>query len=155
MINIQFILPLLYALPFYFLVSSLNQFFTFLIGLYLGVALLVADEKWLYKFYIEKSDLARSDYKVQLVTRSMLFLLVYIPLSIFVITSSGSLIGQGLILGMGIIWLVEMWKLKNNQQAFTNRFLLQVKKEFSLDDIKKLVLVATGFFVLLTILVLL
>ncbi len=120
----------LFGLPFVFILPLWPSFVLFTIGLMIGVGLLWFDELYLWKWYSEPASTS------QLITRSPLFLLIYIPLALFVVTSTGSRIGIGLILAMGIILTLEMWELRQNLPAFQQRFGQYLVHSFTLQQIQ-------------------
>lgn len=91
----------------------------------LGMALLFFDETYFYSFYEEKVDLPKQDasHFPELITRTVLFLFVLPLLSIFVVTSSGSLFGIALILALNWYLLIELWQLRRHPTQFKERFL--------------------------------
>lgn len=109
--------------------------FLFTIGLILGMALLEADENFLFKYYdpLEK----------RLATRSFLFILSLVPLGLFILTSTGSAIGVGLFLSIISGLSLEFFALRSNKAEFKNRFLSQLNREISSEEQK----VATALFI--------
>lgn len=102
-----------------FFIWPLSLFLTWVLGVGIGLALLWGDEFFFSKWYQDKTISAGSH---QLMTRSVLFLLVLVPLSLFVVTSTGSPIGWGIVssLLLGIGW--ELWLLRSQVEAIKNRF---------------------------------
>lgn len=148
----QYLLPLVYATLFYFVkVMPMDGAFSsvifFLAGFYLGNLLLWADGNFLYPFYNELQTVPK-----QLITRSALFILVYIVLGIFVITSSGQFLGVGMIFGIGLTLLSELFVTQKNPELFHRQFLFQVKRQLSPLEIQRLVWSFAGVLVVLTIL---
>lgn len=128
---IQYLIPVLYTVLFYFVQiephdGSYWQVLLLLGGFYVGNLLLWLDGKVLYGYYNELQTLPK-----QLISRSALFLLTYVALAIFMVTSSGTLLGVGIILGIGITIAVEMWKAKVDSELFHRTFLFQVKRQLS------------------------
>lgn len=147
----QYLMPLVYAVLFYVLVvlpdaATLNSTFFFLAGFYLGNILMWADGKFLYPFYNE----LRTEPK-QLITRSLIFIGVYIALALFVVTSSGNYIGTGLIFGIGLTLLSELYVTHTNPEAFHQKFLFQLKRQLTPLEIKRMVLIFAGALALLTL----
>jgi len=126
----------------YFVLPTWQMLLAFVIGLYVGLVIMLADEKWLYKYYV--NDNSR---QIKLITRSVVFLLTLIPLSLFVVTSTNGVLGWGVILGIWMTILVEMGSLKNSQKQFHKWFLFDLKKKLSADEINYIVLGATGLYV--------
>ena len=111
-------------------------------GLVAGMALLTLDKNVLYRYYTEDQTVP------QLMTRSLIFLLALIPLSLFVVTSSGSLIGSGLILGLVAGLVGEMRMLRGRPDEFRAVFLSQLKRDVSPEEIRNLV-IGSGIFLIL------
>jgi hypothetical protein len=84
------------------------------LGLAGGIALLKADEWWLRTWYEVPGQ--------PLITRSVLFMVAYIPLSLFVVTSSGSWLGSGLVVGIGLVLLTELYLLRKDEAALRAHF---------------------------------
>jgi hypothetical protein len=105
----------------------------FLAGTALAASILWFDENVAYPKYQMMDGEA-----VGLVSRSALFLLAYIPLSVYLLTSSGSLFGMGLIVGIGLQLALEMFFLRATPDLFVARFLRQVRRDFSLSDIQRI-----------------
>ena len=57
-----------------------------------------------------------------LITRSIPFMAVFLAVSIFVVTSSASLIGTGVIVAMGTLLSIELWRTRNNREQFIATF---------------------------------
>lgn len=115
------------------------------VGLLLGIGLLWLDEEIGYTWYTEPDQLANK----HLITRSPLFWLAYVPLTVFVITSSGSLIGSGLVLGIGVVLAIEMLQTYRQPAAFEDRFLKQVSRPLTESEVTKIVWFATAWVVVL------
>lgn len=130
-LSTQAVVGALYVLIFHFwtnpgLMAQWQATLLFGLGLGFGVALLWLDERFLLRFYHE-DDLATP----QLVTRSLLFLVTLVPLALFMITSTGSLVGVGTLLGLGFGLALEMLFYRPHPELFQTRFLFQIKKTFS------------------------
>lgn len=97
-------------------------------GLILGMALLEADEKFLFKYYDPEHK--------KLATRSFLFLVSLFPLGLFLLTSTGSAVGVGMFLSIISGLSLEFFALRNSREEFKNRFLSQLKRDISPDEQK-------------------
>jgi hypothetical protein len=91
----------------------------------LAALLMWVDQAIAYKYYSEPNQ------AVQLITRSALFFVTYIPITLFVVTSSGSPLGIGLVLGIGMILSVELFMWRNNPEILNGRFYAHAKKQLS------------------------
>lgn len=138
-----------------------------------GVFLLWADENFLYSFYSENIDYKDknithnslidapknrtmteenpTDSDQQLITRQPLFLLVLIPLSFFVLTSTGSIAGVAMIMAINLYLLIEMWQLHAYPEQFQKRFSLDNKKKLSKNEVQSICYFASVYFILLII----
>ncbi|NCQ66024.1 MAG: hypothetical protein COZ34_03110 [Candidatus Pacebacteria bacterium CG_4_10_14_3_um_filter_34_15] len=106
------------------------------------------DEAVFYKYYLEKNET-----EIKLITRSVLFMFSLLPMGIFIVTSTGSEIGIGLFLGILTTLLIELIIYRNSIDLFHSRFLSQLKRKLSAQEIKYFVSifsVLTLIFVLLT-----
>lgn len=147
----QYLMPLVYAVVFYFIKIlpdevTLSSTIFFLSGFYLGNLLLWADGRFLYPFYNE----LRTEPK-QLITRSVVFMIAYVFLALFVVTSSGSYIGTGMIFGIGLTLLSELYVLRTDSAAFHQKFLFQLKRQLSPLELQRFIQIFAGALLLLTI----
>jgi len=62
------------------------------------------------------------------VTHSLIFLLLLIPFSFLVVTSTGSWLGIGLIISLNTNLSLDLFDLRHNKQALINRFFGQLKR---------------------------
>lgn len=119
----------------------------------LGAGLLWIDEQYLYQFYQEKIDVPGQEplHFPRLITRNLLFLLSLPLLSLFLLTSSGSLPGIALVLSLNFYLLVEMWQLRREYLLFKDRFLEMANIKVSAELVKQICYGATLYFGLLLI----
>ena len=96
-------------------------------GLGLGIWLMKFDEWWGWRYYSESRGFWPRPSSPQLITRSPIFLLSYWVLAVFLMTSSGSYLGMGLILGMGLVLISEMYQWRRQPSDFSYRFYQQTK----------------------------
>lgn len=89
-----------------------------LVGFLLGIIGLRVDSANAWKWY-----------QSQPLTRSIFFILALFVLGVFVITSAGSSLGTGLILGLWLGLLLEVQGLQHDEVAFSERFLHDIKPE--------------------------
>lgn len=138
---IQYAVPLLYAsLVLFFKVlprdGSYVQIVWLVLGFYLGYLLLWVDDRWLYQRYNPLQTLPK-----HLITRSVLFALTLMVLLIFVITSSGSVLGVGMVLGVALKLSLEQQQLRQNPEAFHQTFLFQLKRRMTDLEIKRMLVI--------------
>jgi hypothetical protein len=127
----NFLIPIVYAGIFFatsYLKSGIDylDLTLFAVGLTFGVVLMFLDEIFLYKYY-----LAKDATKINLMTRSLLFITSLIPLGFFIVTSTGSKLGTGLLLGIITTLVLELVEARNNSDYFHSRFLFQLKRKIS------------------------
>ncbi len=160
----KIIVFLIYTLPFFFIINPWYRYGLFALGVLLGLALLILDQKRLFEFYNDDIESSTDPEKVHgepptsqeaifLATRSTLFLLVLIPLSLFVVTSTGNALGGGLMMGLLLGLIQEFWEYRQLPKAFRERFLSQLKIEPKPADINWIVYGASIYFALLNFLV--
>lgn len=150
----------IYSILYFFLIDSWWRYGLFVLGVILATALLILDEEKFYQFYQESetkeghsgetNNLQKSSSNY-LATRSTLFLLSMIPLSFFVVSSTGSAMGSGFVLGLMLNLLLEMWVWQTSAEQFSHRFLSQLKKQLSSTQIQFLVWGSTAYFVILNL----
>ena len=150
-------------------------FLLWLIGGIVGWHLLVVDRLlWVYfshpeekvslyikdlinkgKFKQAVLDLEKyKDYQKHLSFRSAIFQVVWVTLAFFVLTSTPSFFGKGLVMALGFHLLIDEWEdqLKDPQEL--NAWLFwQIKRKITLREQKTFLWLMTGVFVILTILV--
>lgn len=152
---------ILYCLPFFFLIQPWFGFLLFVVGVFLGLVLLIIDERRLSALYQEdesspSTELVaggqrKPDSKKFIVTRSTLFLLTLVPLSLFVLTSTGSMIGMGFLMGIMLGLIVEMWIFKDQLDLFRQRYLNQLSIHLSKNSISQIVIGSSAFFLILNL----
>lgn len=135
----------------YLLIQPFSNWLMLSLGLVLGFLFLLFDKKVAFKFYINNQQLGQS---IGLITRSIIFLFAYIPLALFVITSSGSPMGSGMIVAMGFTYLFELWQLRNNPALFAEKFLWQTGNAWSRKEVKMFVRIFIIIILLLSVLTL-
>ncbi|MFZ1721867.1 MAG: hypothetical protein WAU07_05175 [Microgenomates group bacterium] len=74
------------------------------------------------------NSVADSSHVPHLITRSLLFMLSLIPLGVFLITSTGSVLGIGLYLGLLTSISSELTSLYQTPQLIRERYLYQLKR---------------------------
>lgn len=131
------------------------------VGMYVGLALLALDVKWLYQYYLEENRGDGQDTGIasqiqtypKYITRSAIFILSLLPLSIFMITSTDGSFGKGFLAGILVGLAVEMFSLRQQKSKFQERFLSQVKREFGGDQVEWLAIIFTSFTLIIITLV--
>lgn len=123
--------------------SVWSEILLFIVAYGLGLLLISGDEKYLQKIYGGELE------KKILITRTPLFLLVLPILSVFILTSTGSLAGIALIMAINLAILIEIWQLAPQQKVFNQYFLQGIKKDISLSEIRIVKFVALIYFFLL------
>lgn len=168
-------LPLLYCLPFFRSFPSLWEYFFFAVGVSVGWSLLWVD-RLVHAFYLypetEFNQLLRHSWQQRqyralisalmqagslqekLLMRSTLFFLVYLALTVFVLTSTGSVFGIGLMLGMGLHYTYDFWRYSRQPDQFQRHFWWQIRRHFTARQVQTFVWAWTFFFVILSFLVL-
>jgi hypothetical protein len=101
----------------------------------LGGALGVSFEYWL--------SLANQKY---LSSNSALFMIGWLILAIYVITSTGSAIAMGLVMGIGLRFLLDIVINWNRKDEWPEKYFWQIKRHLSLTEMKvTLGIIALGF----------
>lgn len=143
-------LPVVMAGLYYFFHRFLLSTGFYLVGWYAGIGLLILDKNTLYKYYYESVHLEHDKF-ARLITRSLLFILAYFALSIFIITSSGSSLGMGLISGIGLVLAFELWQSRTFVEFF-NQYFVQAKKSWNSREIDGFVKIYLVFYSIITLL---
>ena len=97
-------------------------------GMVLGLMFILIDQKFLYRLYQPQTQLTG------LISQSLMFLGVFIPLALFITTSSSSPIGIGFVIGFLTTTAVDMTRLMSNQVEFNQAYLYQFSKQFNLNQ---------------------
>ena len=151
-----------------FQLSELLSWLGFVLGVTLGVVLLFLDRvaytyaypgeqlsqhvAWLFKDRkygraLELLDTRRSEQK-RLTFRSALFIVVWVPLAFFAITSTSALFGKGVVMGLMLHILYDSWRLqKLDPNALTERLFWQVKRVVENQEKMVFMYTVTGIFV--------
>ncbi len=147
---------LVFLILFFKAWQNLGSLIGFIAAYILGIVLLYIDEQYLYKLYTENPDLSSENNSHFCIpaSRNFLFLLILPFLSIFVITSSGSILGIALILAINFYLLIEMWQLRSEALLFKQRFLSMFKIEITSELIKKICWAVLSYFVFLLVILL-
>ncbi len=119
------------------------QILMFIFAYTLGLFLMLGDEKYLQKIYSEELE-----QKI-LITRSPLFLVSLPFLSIFMLTSTGSIAGIALILALNLVIFIEIYQLAPRTEKFNQYFLMGVKKKLAVSEIKIVKMVSFLYFLIL------
>ncbi len=169
---LSFIPLFIYGVIFFFRFSHSLEYGLFLAGLSMGYFFIIIDHL-LYFYYAVDSipfvQHGRSLFKqkryiallrfalknrnsmTRMITRSVLFVGVYIPLSFYIITSSQSTIGLGLVLGLGLRMVWDMIRFYRYTDYFQEIFLWQITRSLSAKEIRILVAIFVGIFLTFTI----
>jgi len=136
---------------FYKAWQNLATLIAFVLAYSAAVLLLYLDEQFLYKFYAEKIDNGEESalHFPALASRNFFFILILPFLSIFVLTSSGSVLGIALILAINFYLLIEIWQLRDEFLLFKDRFFALSKIRTSSKLVHKISWIALFYFVFL------
>ncbi len=132
MLLIQLAIILVYGGLSYLIVTPWTTWVWLVVGLIMGWLLLFLDDLSLHRFYLDRTQLDQRPRP--LISRSLLFLIAFVPLSLFVVTSSGSLIGGGMVISMAVVYMSELLLHKNNPQVFAQKFLWQTRSELKQNE---------------------
>jgi hypothetical protein len=84
----------------------------------------------------------RKDEQRQLAVKSVLFIAVWIPLALFVATSSDSILAKGFSMGVGLHLLIDIWLDWGDKNKLKAWLFWPIKRE--LTD-QELIVVVSGF----------
>lgn len=136
------------------------------VGLLIGLFVPFFDRQWLSKYYRHdqktpddpdplSSDTAKTEVdNLTFVTRTTFFLLILVPFSLFIVTSTGSPLGVGLTIGLVIDVVVDMVRMVSQKKEFIKTFLQQFQRSFSESEVMMVAGGAVIWLVLLFILAL-
>lgn len=93
----------------------------------------------------------RKSEQTELTFRSVLFQAAWVVLAFFTITSTPSMFGKGLVMGLGGHLLYDEWKdYLVSPQKVASWLFWQIKRSVSLEELKIYLVAMTGLFVFLT-----
>lgn len=146
----QYLMPVLFSILFYVTIVMPNdgsywEVVLFVLGSYLGNVVLWMDGALLYPRYNELQT-----YPQKLITRSILFVLAFSGAALFILTSSGSSLGAGIVIGLGVSLLGEMVVYLRHPTLFQQRFLFQLRRQPSGAELRLYVLIFSVWLVLLS-----
>ncbi|CAN5279657.1 hypothetical protein BH10PAT2_BH10PAT2_2390 [soil metagenome] len=171
------LLPAAFSTVFVFrFLQSPLQFVLLVLGLYLGFCLILIDRllhalyvepdtefskkiqhAWKSKQYLQLFTLIWREgpfEQANLISRSTIFMLCYMALAIYVVTSSNTVFGIGFVLGIGLHYCLDLVLYHTQPDFFAEQFLWQIKRKFKSSEVKWLVAGFLFYFVMLTILTL-
>ena len=82
----------------------------------------------------------------QSMIRSWLFVLIYIVMGLFVMTSTRSFVGEGLVLGIGLRYLIDFWQYRKKYSQ-----LIQIYGPIDDDILTKIPLIFSIIFVIFSL----
>ena len=160
-------LRLKYFILFLFLVSAIVFFeawqdwlslVLFSSSYILAVLLMVLDEKYFYSFYQENIDKEIQSNTQQslnsspfLISRSFYFVVAMPAISIYVLTSTGSVLAIAFVMAINLFLLVEMLQLRTEYLLFKDRFFREFNQTLTKKDVNRVCLVAVVYFLFLLI----
>ena len=148
----KLLLPTLLVVAFFFFklnadITEWKALLTIAAGAYLGVLFLWFDSALMCRQYQENGE-------VTLITRSLPFILSYAAVAFWMVTSSASLVGSAMAVGIGSSLLVEMTHLRLDPDAFNQRFLKHLTRPFSQQEISTMIVIGWLFLFVITALML-
>lgn len=146
----QYLMPVLFSILFYVTIVMPNdgpywEVVLFVLGAYLGNVVLWMDGALLYPRYNELQT-----YPQKLITRSILFVLAFSAAALFILTSSGSSLGAGIVIGLGVSLLGEMVVYLRLPAIFQQRFLFQLRRQPTTAEQRLYVLIFSVWLILLS-----
>lgn len=87
----------------------------------------------------------------RLAFRSVLFMVVWVPLAFFALTSTAGLFGKGVVMGLMLHILADSWRLQRSEPRRLHvRLFWLIKREVSDEERTVFLSIVTGVFVLLS-----
>lgn len=91
--------------------------------------------------------------QVRLTFRSALFIVAWIPLAFFAVTSTNSLFGTGVVMGVMLHILVDTWRMQRKSPELLNtRLFWQIKRKFAIEEQLVFLWVVSAIFIALSLL---
>ncbi len=172
---IHLILPFAFSSIFFLhLRSQPLQLLIFFVGLWIGYSLIIVDrilhacfvepdtefslkiqhsiKKRQVRIFLHLLFLEAANQQAHLITRSTLFMASYMAIAIYVVTSSTSLLGIGLVLGIGLHYCLDLLIYHANTTEFIEQFFWQLKRKFQTKQVSMFVAGFLFYFVMLSLL---
>lgn len=90
--------------------------------------------------------------QAHLISRSALFMVSFMAIAIYVVTSSTNSLGLGVVLGIGLHYCVDVISYYHFPELFAEHFLWQIKRKFSNREVKWMIGGFLFYFLMLTLL---
>ncbi len=116
------------------------------LGMLLGTAVAVVDDLVLAPKYTEPG------MKVRPISRSMFILLALVPLGLYVLTSTASVLSLGFYFGFSCFLIMEMFSLYSKPAELHERFLWQMTERWAPESYQWFVTISLAVLGLFTIL---
>lgn len=113
------------------------------------VRYLLSQRKW--RVAVETLNQRRGE-QTQLAFRSFLFVVAWILLASFALTTTADLLAQGVVMGLGLHILTDLWRdwRRGGVAYFSQKVFWQVKRKVSEREMRLFLYVFTGVFVVLS-----
>ncbi len=128
------------------LVGHLVWLGVLVLGLVLGIAFVYLDKKFFYPLYVKQTQLKG------LLSQSLIFLVIFLPVAVFIVTSSSSPLGIGFVLGFMISSAVDLFVLLKDPALFQATYLYQFSRDFAADEQRLIALSFSGVSLLVALL---
>lgn len=86
-----------------------------------------------------------------LLSRSLVFLVVFFPLAVVVLTTSSWVLGKGVVLGLGLKIAMELFVSKNDLDLFNQRFVSGHNQSLDQKQISQIVTLFIAAFIVISI----
>ena len=108
------------------------------VGLVLGLGFVQLDRRYFYSLYQQQTALKG------LLSQSLIFIFSFIPLAVFIVTSSSSPIGIGFVLGFIITTAINLSVDSTHPERFQKHYLYQFARRFSPREQRLIVIAFVG-----------
>lgn len=100
---------------------------------------------------VETINLRRGE-QTKLTTRSFLFVVAWVFLATFALTTTADFLAQGVVMGLGLHLLSDLWRdWRRGQEYFAQKVFWQIKRRVSEREMRIFLYVFLGVFVLLSL----
>ena len=110
------------------LVGHLVWLGVLVLGLGLGAAFVYLDRRFFYPLYAKQTELKG------FLSQSLIFLVAFLPVAVFIVTSSSSPLGIGFALGFLISSAVDLFVYLKDPALFQTTYLYQFARDFAPDE---------------------
>lgn len=106
------------------------------VGILVGIVILMLDEKVVYRYYYRYLyDPEKPDKPTTVITRSFLFVLIYWPMAMYILSTSSTTFAQGLVLGIGLKLGLDLWFSHKDVETMKQVFVIPSNSKITATEV--------------------